>query len=79
MTRDLPDQDTELLHVKKSGCEKVQVSALATNIYELMLPLSDLVSLILVPLGQGNKSWLLLSEEPLHIPVMDYWALQKCK
>lgn len=58
MTRDLPDRDAELLRVKKSGCEKERAhgSALVTIIYELMLPLSDLVSLILVPLGQGNQS-----------------------
>lgn len=30
-------------------------------------------SLILVPLGQGSKGWLFLTEEPLHIPTMDYW------
>ena len=29
-----------------------------------------------MPLGQGNNSWLFLSKEPLHIPVVDYlWAL----
>lgn len=29
-----------------------------------------------MPLGQGNKGWLFLGEEPLHIPVVDYlWTL----